>query len=252
MTTPKNPAVLAGIETAQKLLSEQGIGKARENTAQKFMFRGIDDVLNALSTALVAGRLAVTPNILHLDVNHFSIEKERGGSKYLQTTYICELQMEYHVRSLVDGSEIIVSIPSMSFDQSDKAVNKALANAYKYMAFQTFCIPVDGLPDQDSDHIVVDGKTPTQVPELPIRPADEVDAEMKAQIDQLEDGIRGAPTLEDLEKAFKVAFTYARNRKRADLQESFTKLKDLRKQLLIDAADAGKAAAAEAAAEGEA
>lgn len=226
------PHVLRGIEIAQAFLSREGIEKSRENTQQKFSFRGIDDVLNTLSTGLVQARLCITPAIVRFKLDHFSVEKERGGSSYTQTTYICELEVDYTITSLVDGSCLHVLIPSMAFDQSDKAVNKALSAAYKYMAIQSFCIPVEGLPDQDSESITAAGGAPQQLPALPLEArAVEVDEEVQ----QLEDSIRGAESLADLEKAFKVGFKYARNRKDEALQASLTALKDQRKQLLEDA-----------------
>lgn len=234
-TNPKPPAVLAGIEAAQKYLSDHGIEKARENTQQGFRFRGIDDVLNVLSTALVHARLAILPSILSFELSERETEKTRGGSSYIQVTYICRLEMEYRIVSLVDGSEQLVTIPSMAFDQSDKAVNKALSGAYKYMAIEAFCIPVEGLPDQDSELINAEAGAPTQVPQLPVQPEKDPLAD---DIATLENAIRGAASLDDLQVAFKAAVKFARNRKREDLEASFTRLKDTRKELLADATPA--------------
>ena len=37
-------------------------------------------------------------------------------------------------------------------DSADKATNKAMSAAYKYMAMQTFCIPTEGDNDADASH----------------------------------------------------------------------------------------------------
>jgi hypothetical protein len=234
----KTPAVLAGIEIAQAFLSREGIEKGRENTQQNFNFRGIDDVLNTLSTALVQAKLCIIPTLERFTLTHFSVEKTRGGSSYTQTTYVCELELAYTITSLVDGSSLVARVPAMAFDQSDKAANKALSAAYKYMAIQSFCIPIEGLPDQDSDAITVDQGQPQSLPQLPLAEAQE---EVSEEVRQLEDSLRGAATLDDLAKAFKVAYRYAKNRKDDALEASFTQLKDQRKALLEDAAPAEEA-----------
>ena len=36
-------------------------------------------------------------------------------------------------------------------DTGDKAINKAMAIAYKYLCFQLFCIPVEDMADPDAD-----------------------------------------------------------------------------------------------------
>jgi hypothetical protein len=40
-------------------------------------------------------------------------------------------------------------------DSADKATNKAMSAAYKYMAMQTFCIPTEGDNDADASHYEV-------------------------------------------------------------------------------------------------
>ena len=40
---------------------------------------------------------------------------------------------------------------ALPMDSADKSTNKAMSAAYKYAAFQTFCIPVEGTPDADAD-----------------------------------------------------------------------------------------------------
>lgn len=51
--------------------------------------------------------------------------------------------------SAVDGSRHTVSTFGEAMDSADKATNKAMSAAYKYMAMQTFCIPTEG--DNDAD-----------------------------------------------------------------------------------------------------
>ena len=45
-------------------------------------------------------------------------------------------------------------------DTGDKATNKAMSAAYKYAAFQAFCIPVEGTPDADEQSHSVTAAAP--------------------------------------------------------------------------------------------
>ena len=50
-------------------------------------------------------------------------------------------------------------------DSGDKATNKAMAIAYKYACFQTFCIPTEEMKDPDSEcHEVAPKQNPKQEP----------------------------------------------------------------------------------------
>jgi hypothetical protein len=49
-----------------------------------------------------------------------------------------------------DGSKHTVVTVGEAMDSGDKASNKAMSAAYKYAAFQTFCIPTEGDNDADS------------------------------------------------------------------------------------------------------
>ncbi len=51
-----------------------------------------------------------------------------------------------------DGSKLTVGpIPSEGLDSGDKATNKALSAAFKYMCIQTFWVPTEDIEDGDKD-----------------------------------------------------------------------------------------------------
>jgi hypothetical protein len=52
--------------------------------------------------------------------------------------------------SAEDGSKHTARTFGEAMDSGDKATNKAMSAAYKYMAFQTFAIPTEG--DNDADN----------------------------------------------------------------------------------------------------
>jgi hypothetical protein len=60
---------------------------------------------------------------------------------------VCEVSFD--LVSAVDGSRHTVHVIGEAMDSGDKATNKAMSAAYKYMAMQVFCIPTEG--DNDAD-----------------------------------------------------------------------------------------------------
>ena len=143
------PAVYTGVLHVASEMAVEGIAKNRKNQGQGFVFRGIDDVLNSLSSKLVKANLIISPFVVERHV----VERAtpRGGALFYVT-----LTVDYTFTSAVDGSNFVVRAIGEAMDSGDKATNKAMSAAYKYAAFQTFCIPTDGDNDADAiDHAVV-------------------------------------------------------------------------------------------------
>lgn len=212
--------VYQGIHKAAEILAKKGIGKNQRNQAQNFSYRGIDDILNAVSSALVEARLVILPEIEDAEIVTLQNEKQGRQGSFTQIIYTAKMVGRYRIVSVDDGSSHCVSVPAHSFDMSDKSINKALSAAYKYMCVQVFSIPLEGMEDQDADHI-------EPSPQLEAAPDD---------VDKLRDAIRGSASLDDLQKAFATAYRYAGNRKKAELQEEFKSLYDARKAAFEEAA----------------
>lgn len=157
MTDQTNsPHVLKGIQHVISAFAENGIGKNRKNEQQGFKFRGIDDVMNRMAQHLTEADLVIAPNIRSREVH------ERVNSRGNPLFYVT-VQVDYTIYSTVDGSSIVCSVPGEAMDSGDKATNKALSIAYKYMAFQLFAIPIDEDPDATT-HVV--GKKPEAAVDL--------------------------------------------------------------------------------------
>lgn len=123
-------------------MAHGGIGKDRKNQQQGYSFRGIDDVYNSLAPILAKHSLCILPRV----VDHHVVEREtRNGGALFNTT----VKMEFDLVSAEDGSRHTVTTIGEAMDSADKSSNKAQSAAYKYMAFQTFCIPTEG--DNDAD-----------------------------------------------------------------------------------------------------
>jgi hypothetical protein len=136
--------VYQAIGAVSRALSHQGISKGRKNTTQGYNFRGIDDVLNALSTALVDAGLVILPRC----TDRVVVEREtaKGGAIFNVTC-----RVEFDLVSVEDGSTHTVATFGEAMDSADKATNKAMSAAYKYLALLVFCIPTEATPENDAD-----------------------------------------------------------------------------------------------------
>ena len=123
-------------------LAQSGISKDRRNQQQGYSFRGIDDVYNALAPVMAKAGLVILPRILSRELTERNSAK--GGVIFSVT-----VEAEFDFVSSHDGSKHTVKTYGEAMDSADKATNKAMSAAYKYAAFQTFCIPTEG--DNDAD-----------------------------------------------------------------------------------------------------
>lgn len=137
------PHVLTAISAVMAALSKEGIAKGRDNQQQNYKFRGIDDVYNALSPILADNALVITPRCV-------SRQKEVVQSNNGKPLFYVTVQMEFELASARDGSTTTASMFGEAMDSADKATNKAMSAAYKYMAMQVFCIPTEGDNDPDA------------------------------------------------------------------------------------------------------
>ena len=133
-------------------LAKKGIGKDQKNKFDNYNFRGIDDVYNALAIELSAAGLNIYPNVKEL--RESEKQSDKGKALFYKTVTV-----EYTLVSKYDGSNITVSTYGEAMDRGDKAVNKAMSAAYKNMAFEVFCIPVEGQDSEsDSPSVAYDDK----------------------------------------------------------------------------------------------
>ncbi|EME1743931.1 ERF family protein [Cronobacter sakazakii] len=128
--------VYQAISAVAKDMAATGISKDRTNTQQNFKFRGIDQVYNALAPALVNHGLLILPRITDRTVT------ERTTPKGTVLFYVV-VKAEFDFVSTKDGSVHTVVTYGEAMDSGDKATNKAMSIAYKYAAFQAFCIPTE-------------------------------------------------------------------------------------------------------------
>lgn len=147
MTTETKPipAILIAQHAIMSELVEVGIGKNRDNTQQRFMYRGIDDLYNAVTPLLAKHRVVMKAT------GDGDGEVREGSSKGGGALYFATVPMIYRLTSLADESWVEARFVGEAMDSADKARNKAMSAAQKYFFLQTFCIPTEG-DDKDADH----------------------------------------------------------------------------------------------------
>lgn len=169
--------VYQAINAVQRALAKSGISKDRKNMqGSGYMFRGIDDVYNAVSPLLAEHGLCILPRMM-------SRVCEERASKSGGALFYVTVEAEFDFVSAEDGSKHTVKTFGEAMDSGDKATNKAMSAAYKYAAFQAFAIPTEGDNDADSH-------THEVAPKKPQRPVGGMTDEQIANITALADEVK--------------------------------------------------------------
>lgn len=120
------------------------VKKDQKNQAQKFNFRGIDQVVNATHAALTAHGVVATPRVVDKDTREIT----SGGGK--RQAWVL-LTVEYTFRG-PDGDSVEAVVASEATDFADKATAKAMSVAYRTALLQVLHLPTDD-PDPDSEYV---------------------------------------------------------------------------------------------------
>lgn len=129
------------------------IGKDKKNPQQGFMYRGIDQVYNALNPVMSELGIFLVPEVLEQK------REERTTLKGGALIYTI-LTIKFTVFA-PDGSSVSMVVVGEGMDSGDKSTNKAMSVAMKYAMFQLFCIPTEEMKDPDAE---VHEVTPRQKP----------------------------------------------------------------------------------------
>lgn len=137
-------SVYKAIHEVMSDLSKVGLSKDKTNSQQGFKYRGVDDVMNVVSSLLSKHGLLILPRVTKSEC----IERQsKSGSALFYTI----LNIEYDFVGVEDGSKHLVGpIVGEAMDSGDKSSNKAMSIAYKYACIQAFCIPIEGDNDPDA------------------------------------------------------------------------------------------------------
>lgn len=127
-----------------RVMDEIGaVGKTSRNETQRYMFRGIDAVMNALNPALRTNGVFVVPEVLEM-----SREERNGKNGGVLIYSVVKVKYTFYAP---DGSSVFAVVMGEGMDSGDKSMNKAMSAAFKYACFQVFCIPTEEMKDSETD-----------------------------------------------------------------------------------------------------
>lgn len=140
------------------------VGKWGRNQHQRYNFRGIEHVINAVHP--VFSRLGIVIKVKALDWQYEVATTSKGADQIR-----VRLLMEYAFIDGESGDELSATVPAEAFDTSDKATSKAISVALRTAITQVLYIPTMEV-DRDYSHITVDGVDHSEVDSKPDKPAD--------------------------------------------------------------------------------
>jgi hypothetical protein len=137
---------MASVVSLLSVISKEvgAVKKDQKNTAQKFNFRGIDQVVNATHEAFTKHGVVPVPQVLHKDIREIT----SGGGK--RQAWVL-LTVEYTFYG-PDGDSVAAIVQSEATDFADKATAKAMSVALRTALLQVLLLPTDD-PDPDSEYV---------------------------------------------------------------------------------------------------
>ena len=139
-------------QLAQVMADCTHVAKRDRNEHQRFLFRGIDAVVNAVGPILREHKVIVRPQVL--DVTYEQVATSGG-----KASTACRVLVDYVFVSGVDGSTLTARVAAEAWDTGDKATPKAMSVAFRTALLQALALPTDE-PDPDSHTYVREGGAP--------------------------------------------------------------------------------------------
>lgn len=119
----------------------QAVRKTDRNESQRFLFRGIDAVMNAAGPAMRKHGVTVVPHVLTRKLTDVQLSKRTATAVHLKVRYTVYGP---------GGDSFSGEVYAEAMDMGDKATAKAMSVAYRTFLLQSLTIPTDE-PDPDAD-----------------------------------------------------------------------------------------------------
>lgn len=183
-TTPAINEALAAVMDEVK-----AVAKKERNDAQRFNFRGIDSVVNAVGPALRKHKIVVLPTVL--EHTYDTVTSSRGTA---MGHVLLKVQYDFIGPA---GDRLTCTVMGESMDVSDKATPKAMSVAFRTALLQALTLPTDE-PDPDSEYHERAPEPPKRKPKPKATGADD------ARVSGLVDEFAATETEGDLERIAQV------------------------------------------------
>ena len=118
------------------------VRKADRNEHQRFNFRGIDAVVNAVHPVLTKHQVVVVPEVLSHDYAQLEVGKNRTLSGH------CRVLVRFTFHG-PEGDSVAAVVAAEAMDSGDKAYPKAMSVALRTALLQVLLLPTDE-PDPDA------------------------------------------------------------------------------------------------------
>lgn len=126
----------------------KAVDKAQKNAAQGFMFRGIDDMMNALHGLFAKHGIIVVPKELEHHQESYTYKNSKGYDAIQFRSFV---HMQFTFASVEDGSSVTADGWGEAADNGDKGYNKCKSIALKYVLMQMFLIPTKDMADPEKE-----------------------------------------------------------------------------------------------------
>ena len=120
-------------QLAQVMADCTHVAKRDRNEHQRFLFRGIDAVVNAVGPILREHKVIVLPQVR--DVTYEQVATSGG-----KASTACRVLVDYVFVSGVDGSTLTARVAAESWDTGDKATPKAMSVAFRTALLQALAL----------------------------------------------------------------------------------------------------------------
>lgn len=139
-------AITKALAEIMREVAELGIGKTRTNQQQGYKFRGVDDVMNVFGPIFAKHGVFIVPEFSGWTMDERAAS--RGGA-----LFDVRVQGKFTFMHEEGDGLSVGPFYGEAMDSADKATNKAMAVAFKYAMFQTFCVPLEGVTGGDADAV---------------------------------------------------------------------------------------------------
>lgn len=142
----KHEDIWTAISAVRADLAVAGIGKDQFNQQQRFAFRGIDDMYNAISAVLA--KHGVVPRVAEVRIlgDGHSVRPTKNGSVY-HMAVLATVSFEIGAGG---GQRMNHEVLAEAADSGDKVASKVMSMIMKYAFLTLFTIPTQGASD-DAD-----------------------------------------------------------------------------------------------------
>jgi len=129
-STPPVQAALAAVMDDVK-----AVAKRDRNEHQRFMFRGIDAVVNAVAPLLRKHRVVVVPVVRDVAYDRVTTTNDKPATA-------CRVLVDYVFHGPA-GDQLTTTVIGEAWDHGDKAAPKAMSVAFRTALLQALALPTD-------------------------------------------------------------------------------------------------------------